>query len=306
MPDVTDHIQSVSEHLHLVALPQPLPGFHAFVSAWIYTGGPCLLVETGPSGSLPVLTGALDALGVRRLDAILLTHIHIDHAGGIGQLADRVPDTPVYCHPRGIDHLADPTRLWAGSLKTLGDRAVAYGPMTPVDRQRLHNALDMALPGVEAIETPGHAPHHISYRVNDYLFAGEACGVYQAVPGTAGYLRPATPPRFFLETFQASIDRLRQVPHGKMCFGHFGWVDDGRPFLDAHYRQLDLWHREIGRKQGEGGDAPAAEILLDHLLTVDPLLAAWDRLPAEMQDRERGFLLNSIRGFLGYLQDSVR
>ena len=124
-------------NLALIPLPQDLPGFDTFISAWLVTGERTYLVDPGPAVTIQKLVAALRALHIHHLDAILLTHIHIDHSGGIGDLVTHFPDTPVVCHPKAVEHLVDPARLWAGSVKTLGAIARAYGPISPVPADRV-------------------------------------------------------------------------------------------------------------------------------------------------------------------------
>lgn len=191
------NIIEIAPGLSLIPLDQDIPGFGSFIGSWLYKGEKTFLVDVGPAATVPLLIRALESVGVKSLDAILLTHIHIDHAGGIGDLVSRFPDTPVVCHNSGIPHLSDPSRLWKGSVKTLGDVARSYGPIRAVPGALLRDAAQFHDHGIKCFMTPGHAPHHVSYLIGSYLFAGEAGGCYSELPDGTFCLRPATPPRFF-------------------------------------------------------------------------------------------------------------
>ena len=106
----------------------------------MHKGSPAFIVDAGPSATAPQLLAALEDLDIRHLDYILITHIHIDHAGAVAELSRAYPDAAIVCHPAGIPHLEDPVRLWEGSVKTLGDVGKAYGPLQPVPGGRMVDA----------------------------------------------------------------------------------------------------------------------------------------------------------------------
>jgi glyoxylase-like metal-dependent hydrolase (beta-lactamase superfamily II) len=296
-------IQKVSEELYLISLPVPIDGFDGFVTAWLYTGGPVVLVDVGPSSGAAHLLDALADLGVARPDLILLTHIHLDHAGAIGDVAAAFPNTPVVCHPKAMEHIIDPRRLWEGSLKTLGQVAQKYGPMSPVSAGQVVAADRLERPDIIAIPTPGHAPHQYAYLIGDLLFAGEAGGVCLCLGPGRFYMRPATPPKLHLETYLESIDRLMAYKPGRICYGHIGLREEALARLQSHRAQLMEWRRMIqpwfdGDPENARGGMAAC---LAHLLANDPLLSGFSELSAAAQERERFFLGNSVRGYWGYL-----
>jgi glyoxylase-like metal-dependent hydrolase (beta-lactamase superfamily II) len=288
------------EGLFRIGLDLPREGFRGFIGAWVLrSGGATVLVDPGPRATLPALRDALARLRVERLDAVLLTHIHIDHAGGTGLLLDRYPEARVVCHPKGMSHLADPAKLWAGSLQVLGDLAEAYGEIAPVPPERLTWSDSLTFGGlrVDALETPGHAAHHLSFRAGDLLFAGEAAGVRCNLPG-GPYLRPAAPPPFFYEEFRASLLRLAATGAAHLCYGHGGHTAGAGPVCEAALRQLDLWVRTVEEMVRSGTeDLPGAAFR--RLLDADPAFARFRDLPPDVQARERYFFGNTLQGLKG-------
>lgn len=262
------------------------------------------LVDVGPAATATQLVEAIAALGVDRLDYICLTHIHIDHAGAVGHIARQFPGTPVVCHPKGTPHLLDPERLWQGTVKTLGETGRAYGPMLPVDPSRIATEEQLASAPFQLLDTPGHSPHHYAIAADGYLFAGEAGGVCLPLPSGGLYLRPATPPRFFLETSLSSIDRIMATRPEGLCYGHFGMQPDGMNMLARHREQLLFWKKTLA-VEGMDGDGYINR-WVDLLLAADPLLHGFSQLSPDVQVRERVFLSNSVKGFAGYLASLER
>ena len=296
-------IRQLSAELYLIVLNPPIEGFDDFIGAWLINEpGMTTLVDVGPAATADQLVSAMSSVGVDRLDYILLTHIHLDHAGAVGHLARRYPEAKVVCHPKGTAHIIDPTRLWEGTVKTLGDTGRAYGPMLPIDPLALATEDQLAEAPFELLDTPGHSAHHFAIAVGPYLFAGEAVGVCLSLHGDEIYLRPATPPRFFLETSLSSIDRIMNARPASICYGHLGMQPDAMVLLSRHREQLLFWKTllqpEVCSVQEIG---PHVDRWVDLVLAADPLLAGFARLTPEVQRRERGFLRNSVKGFAGYL-----
>ncbi len=302
-------IHNVADNLSLIELVPPIAGFDRFIGAWLYQDQFSFLIDVGPAVTAPFLLKALAELNITKLDYILLTHIHIDHAGGIGDIARYFPKTPIICHESGIPHLIDPTRLSQGSIKTLGDVGRAYGPIKPVNPDLLLDAKGFRAGNMTALATPGHAAHHFSYKCNQYLFAGEASGVFLTLPSGQTYLRPATPPRFFLETSLNSIEVLMAQKSKVICLGHFGvypeiLMNDTDSIFVLHKAQLLLWYRLLSKKVQQTPKHDKAFIFscIDFLLRKDPLLAGFTEMSCEVQIRERDFLKNSVKGFVEYLE----
>ena len=306
MPIQMKNIARIDDSLFMITLPVSITGFSDFITSWVWTAGPVVVVDVGPSSTSDHLLSALAEIGVKQPDFILLTHVHIDHSGGIGQVADAFPDTPVVCHPKAVTHLEDPQRLWEGSLKTLGEVARRYGPIDPVKPGQILSADRFETQGITAVPTPGHAPHHFSYLMDDLLFGGEVGGVCLPLAYDHYYMRPATPPRFRIKIYQESIDRLLGYQPQRICYGHVGMYHDAVGMLRRHRGQLSDWLEMIARwREGrsELGD-DALEECLEVLLAEDPLLSGFSQLSSEVQSRERFFLRNSVKGYWEYLSSS--
>jgi glyoxylase-like metal-dependent hydrolase (beta-lactamase superfamily II) len=289
------------DNLTCIDLDLPaLVGFRKFISSWLYRGdGFTLLVDPGPLSTIPRLCAELHRLGIEHLDYVLLTHIHIDHAGGAGALLREFPSATVICHPEGIRHLVAPEKLWEGSRKILGPLADAYGEIVPVPAERIRFADTVGRTGLRAFLTPGHAQHHCSYLLDDLLFGGEVAGVRCDVPDGI-YMRPATPPRFILGVALDSIDRMIAVAPRLLIFAHYGLVDTAIAHLRIARSQLLLWVR--GAAETATVEGPLREqTLVAWLLERDAQFCNIGLLPPDIQARERYFLGNSLRGMMEYV-----
>ncbi len=199
-----------------------------------------------------------------------------------------------------------PQKLWEESKKVLGKVAEAYGEMVPVPGRSISSSsrIDVGGISVDVIETPGHAAHHVSYRVGDTLFAGEVGGVY--VPMEDGfYVRPATPPPFQHQIFRNSIAKVAALDVSLICLGHYGCRQDATALFERARRQLDCWVGTVERHATVGTE-PFEEAVLADLISNDPDMAGWQSLPKDIQARERHFCFNSIRGIRRYLDEEVK
>ncbi|MBS0379207.1 MAG: MBL fold metallo-hydrolase [Proteobacteria bacterium] len=206
----------------------------------IVDAGRAAFVDVGTNSSVPYLLEALDTLGVARsaVDYVLLTHVHLDHAGGAGKLLTFLPNARAYIHPRGAAHLIDPAKLIAGSKVVYGEERFArlYGDLVPLERARVHEVGDgerirLGERTLELIHTPGHALHH--YAVVDAthrsIFPGDTFGISYRVFDTArgAFIFPTTTPtQFDPEQLIASIDRMLAYQPESMYLMHFSRVTD--------------------------------------------------------------------------------
>ncbi len=295
--------QKIDDNLYLIKLDQKLEGYRDFISSWVFTDVAfTFLVDPGPLHSIDILKKSLDALGVKSIDYILLTHIHIDHAGGTGKLIEYFPGAKVLCHPKGFEHMINPEKLWKGSLAVLGDTAKAYGEIVPVPEKNLFFEEKIGKGGktIEVLDTPGHAAHHYSYLFGKYLFAGEVAGVNVPMEGRI-YTRPATPPKFILEVWQASLEKVIARRPEIICYGHYGLRNDAAEALLSAGGQLALW-TDVVRDLLKAGDDNLVERARIALLEKDSLYANYKYLDDDIKKREHDFLQNSIRGISEYVR----
>ncbi len=290
-------IEALRPNLYLIALKQEMRGFENMISSWLFRGRFRFLVDVGPSASIGILLESLRRLEVERLDFVFLTHIHLDHAGGIGTLVKHFPEAKVICHPLAVKHLIDPQRLWEGSKRVLGELALQYGEIEPLRRETILSSSDFNLEEFRLVETPGHASHHLSLIYEGYLFSGEAGGVFRDL-GDKIYLRPAAPPGFLWEKAIRSIDKLLEFGNQHICYAHFGLHPNAGEMLRRHRDQLHLWREVVIDQLKEGEERGRLDRCIKILLERDPLFQNFLELDEEEKETEFYFVRNSLRGLI--------
>jgi glyoxylase-like metal-dependent hydrolase (beta-lactamase superfamily II) len=207
------------------------------------------LVESGTGYSVPAVLAALEACGLAPADVdwLLLTHVHLDHAGGAGALMQVLPNARLVVHPRGLRHMVEPSKLWAGTVAVYGEAFArqVYGELVPVPVERTLAAdeglrIDLAGRVLEVMDAPGHARHHVCYfdRVSNSWFTGDAFGLSYRETHVAerAFVFPATTPvQFDPVAMHATIDRLMvRQPEG-MFLTHYSRVSEpARLAADLH------------------------------------------------------------------------
>jgi glyoxylase-like metal-dependent hydrolase (beta-lactamase superfamily II) len=198
-----------------------------------------VLIDPGPSSCLPAL---LEALGDERPEALLLTHIHLDHAGVSGSLVERWPEIKVYVHERGAPHLLDPSRLMSSASRLYGEAMDRlWGEMLPVPERNLTViAGGETLPGGFTVAyTPGHASHHVSYLHDGTAFVGDVAGV--RITGSTMTIPPTPPPDIDVEAWHRSIDLVAAWEPQRLAVTHFGDSEDVTGQLGELSARLDAW-----------------------------------------------------------------
>jgi glyoxylase-like metal-dependent hydrolase (beta-lactamase superfamily II) len=280
---------------------------HAIASYLIRLGDAVVLIESGPGSTLPALEAGLakEGLSTRDVTHVLLTHIHLDHAGAAGWLARL--GAKIYVHRVGAPHMLYPEKLIASATRIYGDRMQAlWGEFLPVPQDQLivpKDAQAIVIGNAEFIplDTPGHAEHHFSYLFEDICFSGDVGGV--RIPGYQ-YLRvPMPPPELHIERWHESIALLRRQNIKAMAPTHFGMFEDVAWHLDEVDRGLNSasrwleetmpsapdvdemrqsytdWVVDEGRRMGLDAEVVRAYELANPLgMSADGLLRYWKKV----------------------------
>jgi glyoxylase-like metal-dependent hydrolase (beta-lactamase superfamily II) len=259
----------------------------------------CYLVETsdglalndcGPSVCVPALKEELGRrrLSVSDIDHLLLSHIHLDHAGAAGVLVRMNPKLQVHVSEIGAQHLVDPSRLERSARRLYGDAFdELWGEVAPVPEENVALLQNEVL-GLEAFPTPGHASHHACYLAEDgTLYAGDAAGVRIQPDGYA--CPPTPPPEFDLDTWLRTIDEIERREPTRLALIHFGVVDDPAPHLDQLRGRLHDWaaedlpeedwlHRREAERESESAEPETYERAMPLWQSYAGLRRYWDKL----------------------------
>lgn len=239
------------------------------IAAFLLRGaGEAALIETGPSSTLDTLLAALDGAGVapESLRHLLVTHVHLDHAGASGSLLKRFPNAAVYAHELGVPHLLDPSKLVASAERIYGALMQRlWGEILPVPAERMVTLRDgerLVVAGrtLEVLYMPGHAKHHVCFfdRAAGEVYAGDTAGV--RLQGHS-YVRPPTPPPDLdLEAWEASLDRLTALAPSAIYATHFGRSEGAAAQIAALRRDLRAWEAVVldGMRAGQDAETIAA------------------------------------------------
>jgi len=203
------------------------------------------LFDCGPTSTLPALHDGLAAHGLELSDVrhLLLSHIHLDHAGAAGPLARAHPELTVWVSDVGAPHLVDPSRLERSARRLYGDLFdTLWGELAPVPESNVRIAGSDVL-GWECFPTRGHASHHISYFRDGTLLAGDAAGV--RMPGSQYVLPVSPPPDIDVEAWHATVDAIRARAPERLALIHFGVHEDVASHLDRLEAELDRWAARV-------------------------------------------------------------
>lgn len=282
--------------------------------------GHVAVIDTASNAAIPRILGGLASLGIapEAVDWVVLTHIHLDHAGGAGSLMCALPNARLVVHPRGVRHMADPSKLWAAAAAVYGAERTfqLYGRLAPIPESRIvvaKDGMDLPLGGrhLRVLDTPGHARHHIAIwdSVAQVFFTGDIFGVsYREfdVEGRAFVFPTTTPSQFDPEAMHRSIDRMLACQPQAMYLTHYGRVTEvDRLAADLH-RLVDT-QVAVARAARGNGVARHVEILagLEQIVREETARQGWALSEEEALDMLRLDLELNAQG-LGVWLDSLR
>lgn len=293
-------IHNITPHLKYLECRPPILGYEDFIGTYLSIGEKKALIDVGPKAAIPGLLKALSQAGVQldEIDYIISTHIHIDHAGGVGLVAKKMENASIIAHGRAHNHLIDPTALWKASQEALGELAIEYGDVEPVPENRIVDAadgmkIDMGSGLVlEIYLTPGHAPHHLCVfdNIDKVLLAGDLGGIY-----TNDFLRPSSPPPFRLHDYLNSVEKMIALQPVKIGYAHYGCYDNAVERLKKVRAQTLLWY-EIAQARMKAGKT--AEDIVKTITVEDKEISKLNGLSEDTYRREYSMLVNSIRGLM--------
>jgi glyoxylase-like metal-dependent hydrolase (beta-lactamase superfamily II) len=254
------------------------------------------LVDTGIGTRYENILDAMDEVGIapEELAVIAVTHVHLDHAGGAGYLAEACPNATLYVHESGARHLVDPGRLWEGTKQAVGDQIQYYVEPEPVPEGRIEtvtdgDGIDLGDHTFEVIHAPGHAPHQVVFYdpAIDGVFTADAAGIY--TPSTDEVHVTSPPVNFDLETALADVERLQKLAPETLLYGHFGPAPIGDR-LDVYADKLADWVADVEAKRDELADD---EAVIDHFVETVTTPDVWSdhKARAEVAMNVRGVLV---------------
>lgn len=291
-------VEPVEEYPGLYVVDTLMLGVEHQTAAFVVDGDHSMLVDAGLPADSDVVLDALMEIGVGHLDYILVTHVHLDHAGGASYVAEEHPEAEVLAHPNSVPYLTDEEELESlvrGTERAMGPLAEMYGEPQTIPEDRVRNVedgdhTDLGSHEIEVLHAPGHAPHHVSLyeHETEALFVVDEGCVYMD-----GRLLPTTPPSDFdLELTLKSLDRFMTYDAGVLLYGHYGTNHDGGEALPRHKEILREWVGDVRE---------AWELLGDEDDVVEAVVEKY--ADEELGMMEEQILRRDVRGVLLYLKN---
>lgn len=295
-------VTNVSGCNDIYCIDTKMLGHDEHTAAYVVDAEDVTIVDTGLSTALDRILDGLDELGIDVTDVttIALTHIHLDHAGAAGFLAERCPNARVLCHERGVEFLSDEeklAKLTESVHRAVGELADRYGTATPIPEERFVSlsggeTVSLGDRELEVIAADGHAPHQVCYyeTENKALFTADECGEY-----LEGELLPTTPPpNFDLENNVESLRRLREYDVETLLYPHFGPKDDVAGTFDEYEAVLREWVNDVEAEWEQYGDRQRV---------VEAFQARGSPFPGQWDEASRDEIVRmDVEGALRYIR----
>ena len=281
-------------------------GYESFIAAYVLKEDKVAVVETGPTSSIPNLLGGLQEIGVQNeaVNYVMVSHIHMDHAGGAGTLLQKLPNAKLLLHKRGASHMVNPEKLWMYSRMALHEIVDLYGSIQPVPENRIiipedGKVIDLGQHvKLQVIETLGHASHHQSFyeKESRTLFLGDAGGIYLQKLDT---IIPTTPPPLHLEMKLNSLEKLIKLEPRLLCYTHFGHASSAIGRLQAYVKQLKLWAKIVSESSDRGDDF---EAIYAKIMEQDSSMKKAEEFIKKHIMLRQSVVLQSVQGFIQYFK----
>ena len=260
-------LESIAADPNLHLLDIHMMGMERYGGVYILNAPQPAIIETGFSHSVEKIVDAMSELGLKPDDIafIMPTHVHMDHAGGAGFLAELCTNAKVICHESGVPHLVDPSKLVKSVERAVGSLFPFYGDMKAIPEDRFiavteGETFDLGDGyGIEVIYTPGHAPHQVSYleKKTNGLFTGDAVGIYRT--DATGFAMTTPPPAFNYEDSISTFEKLRARNLDWLFFTHYGAHPNASDLIDEYRGMVEDWVSFIETQYAELGDEEAVK-----------------------------------------------
>ncbi len=268
-------------------------------SVYLYDTERPAIVDTGIGTNYERVFDGLESIGISpaELSHILVTHVHLDHAGGAGFLAAET-DADVYVHDSGAPFLADPKRLWEGTKAAVGEQIQFYTEPKPVPEDRLEpiedgSTIDLGSRTLDVRHAPGHAFHQVVFHDADAdaVFSADAAGIY--VRDTEAVFQTSPPPGFDLEQVIEDARMLQRIDPETICYAHFGPAA-AEDRLETYIKVITEWIAAVETRRNELKDD---EAVIDHFVRTSPVAGVWTEPKASEE------VVLNVRGALHYLEN---
>ena len=270
-------LNKLSDNITLI--DAPINGVKGALGTYLVSGTKTAVIDPGPTSQAKGVISELGKLGVKNLDWVLATHIHLDHAGGSWLLLKEYPESILHCHPKGAAHMVDPSKLREGAERLFGDRILEYGAIKGVPKNRVqvsrdHEIIDLDGVSLEVHWTPGHSSHSQCYFEPDSrtVFVGDAVG---HTMGDGGPMIPVSPPPHNPLQALESIDLISSLRPEILCVAHFGAHKEPEIYFDRISSRTRLCMR-------------LAERIVDESMRLDDLVELTMQEDHELADHIQG------------------